>query len=190
SNAATWGSPLVTHTRRSAVALTVLGLFLFWALVVDPTARARLPGPPPPESLPLSELPAEPTIALRLAPESLIASPIVADEAPAKREPSTETITVLSGNSLIGLLQHAGIAPSAAQSAIDALAGKWDPRALKTGQQIALLRDDAGVKQLRLTPDLQRDLVLTRGSDGNYIASVMPRDILTVPLRIAGTIDS
>jgi len=181
---------LVTHTRRSAVALTVLGLFLFWALVVDPTARARLPGPPPPESLPLSELPAEPTIALRLAPESLIASPIVADEAPAKREPSTETITVLSGNSLIGLLQHAGIAPSAAQSAIDALAGKWDPRALKTGQQIALLRDDAGVKQLRLTPDLQRDLVLTRGSDGNYIASVMPRDILTVPLRIAGTIDS
>jgi murein DD-endopeptidase MepM/ murein hydrolase activator NlpD len=90
----------------------------------------------------------------------------------------------------MSLLQHAGIAATAAQSAIDALTGKWDPRALKIGQQIALLRDDGGVKQLRLAPDLQRDLVLTRGTDGNFIASVMPRDILTVPLRIAGVIDS
>jgi murein DD-endopeptidase MepM/ murein hydrolase activator NlpD len=87
-------------------------------------------------------------------------------------------------------LQHAGISPTAAQSAIDALAGKWDPRGLKIGQQITLLRDESGVKQLRLTPDLQRELVLTRGTDGDYIASAMPRDILTVPLRIAGTIDS
>ena len=47
---------MVTHSRRSAVALTVLGLFVFWALVVGPTARARLPSPGMPESLPLSQL--------------------------------------------------------------------------------------------------------------------------------------
>ena len=40
------------------------------------------------------------------------------------------------------------------------------------------------------TPALQRELVLTRGTDGNYIASVTQRDILAVPLRIAGTIHS
>lgn len=189
SNAATWGSPLVTHSRRSAVALTVLGLFFFWALVVDPTARARLPAPPPPEELPLSE-PQAPSVSAppTIAPPA-IASPAVTNEAPSAKA-APETITVHSGDSLKGLLQHVGIAAAAAQSAIDALAGKWDPRALKIGQEIALLRDDGGVKQLRLNPDPQRDLVLTRGSDGNYIASVMQRDILTVPLRIAGTIDS
>ena len=181
---------MVTHTRRSAVALTVLGLFCFWALVVDPTARARLPAPGLPESLPLDEAKVPATIApppVIAAP--LLESPVATGEAPAQQAAS-ETITVRLGDSLMSLLQHAGIASTAARSAIDALAGKWDPRALKIGQQIALLRDGSGVKQLRLTPDLQRDLVLTRGTDGNYIASVMPRDILAVPLRIAGTIDS
>ena len=185
---------MVTHTRRSAVALTVLGLFCFWALVVDPTARARLPAPALPESLPLEEAKVPPTIVAPDISATILEtpvgeSPVVADEAPIPQAAS-ETITVRPGDSLMSLLQHAGIAPGAARSAIDALARKWDPRALKIGQQLALLRDDAGVKQLRLTPDLQRDLVLTRGTDGNYIASVMPRDILAVPLRVAGTIDS
>jgi murein DD-endopeptidase MepM/ murein hydrolase activator NlpD len=176
---------LVTHSRRSAVALTVLGLFFFWALVVDPTARARLPSPGLPEALPLIQPKAGPATIM-----PAIVTPPMATTAAQAPEAAGETITVQSGDSLMGLLQHAGIAVAAAQSAIDALTGKWDPRALKIGQQIALLRDDSGVKQLRLAPDLQRDLVLTRGTDGNFIASVMPRDILTVPLRIAGTIDS
>ena len=170
---------MVTHSRRSAVALTVLGLFFFWALVVDPTARARLPSPGLPEALPLAQ-PKSPPAHL----------PQVAAIEARTDDAAAEIMTVQSGDSLMGLLQHAGIAPAAAQSAIDALAGKWDPRALKIGQEIALLRDDSGVKQLHLTPDLQRDLVLTRGTDGNFIASVMPRDILAVPLRIAGAIDS
>jgi murein DD-endopeptidase MepM/ murein hydrolase activator NlpD len=180
---------LVTHTRRSAVALTVLGLFIFWALAVDPTARARLPAPGLPESLPLDELEASPTVALRLDPASIVAMPLATDEAPAPQA-VTDTITVRSGDSLASLLQRAGMPFAAARAAIEALARKWDPRALKIGQQLALLRDDSGVKQLRLTPDLQRDLVLTRGTDGNYIASVIPRDILAVPLHIAGMIDS
>jgi murein DD-endopeptidase MepM/ murein hydrolase activator NlpD len=177
---------LVTHSRQSAVALTVLGLFVFWALVVGPTARARLPSPALPEAL-LSQQTKTPTT---IAPPP----PVVAFEPPASETPAPETagetITVQSGDSLMGLLQHAGITATAAQSAIDALVGKWDPRALKIGQEIGLLRDDTGVKQLHLTPDLQRELVLTRGTDGNYMASVTRREILTVPLRIAGTIDS
>jgi murein DD-endopeptidase MepM/ murein hydrolase activator NlpD len=183
-NADNWGSPLVTHSRQSALALTVLGLFFFWALV-GPTARARLPSAGLPESLPLAQQTKTPAT---IAPATLAASET---DAPQAASPSSvETITAQSGDSLMSLLQHAGIAPTAAQSAIDALAGKWDPRALKIGQEIALLRDESGVKQLHLTPDLQRELVLTRGSDGNYMASVTHREILAVPLRVAGTIDT
>ncbi len=171
---------MVTHSRQSAVALTVLGLFVFWALVVGPTARARLPSPALPESLSLNQQ-------IKTTPPTIAPPAIAASETP---ETAVETITAQSGDSLMSLLQHAGITPTAAQSAIDALAGKWDPRALKIGQEIALLRDDAGVRQLHLTPDLQREIVLTRGTDGNYIASVTQRDILAVPLRITGTIDS
>ena len=174
---------MVTHSRRSAVALTVLGLFLFWALVVDPTARARLPSPALPESLPLAVQRAQPTI----EPASVPAVALAETLAPRS---TVETITVQSGDSLMAILQHAGISAPAAQSAIDALAGKWDPRSLQIGQEIALTRDESGVKQLRLAPDLQRDLFLTRGADGDFIASTMPRDILTVPLRLSGTIDS
>jgi murein DD-endopeptidase MepM/ murein hydrolase activator NlpD len=173
---------LVTHSRQSAVALTVLGLFVFWALVVGPTARARLPSPALPESLPLNQQ-------IKATPPTIAPPAVAASETPAL-ETAVETITAQSGDSLMSLLQHAGITATAAQSAIDALTGKWDPRVLQIGQEIALLRDDAGVKQLHLTPDLQRELVLTRGTDGNYIASVTQRDILAVPLRIAGTIDS
>jgi murein DD-endopeptidase MepM/ murein hydrolase activator NlpD len=178
---------LVTHSRRSAVALTVLGLFFFWALVVDPTARARLPAPALPESSPLSEPTAAPAPPIVASPP--VVAPPVAYQAPPSQA-ATETITARSGDSLMSLLQRVGITPTAARSVIDALARKWNPRALKVGQEIALLRDETGVKQLRLTPDLQRYLLLTRGADGNYIASAMPRDILAVPLRIAGTIDS
>ncbi len=160
-----------------------MGLFLFWALVVDPTARARLPSPALPESLPLATPRIQPTI------EPTSEPPAALTEAPAPQA-AVKTITVQSGDSLMGILQHAGISATAAQGAIDALAGKWDPRSLRIGQEIALTSDDSGVKQLRLAPDMQRDLFLTRGVDGNFIASVMPRDILTVPLRIAGTIDS
>lgn len=105
-------------------------------------------------------------------------------------EASIETLTAQSGDSLMSLLQGAGMSAAAAQDAIDALAGKWNPRGLKAGQAIAVTHDQAGVKELKLSPDIGHDLVLTRGADGSYIASLMSRDILTVPLRLSGTIDS
>lgn len=167
---------MVTHSRQSAVALTVLGLFLFWALVVDPTARARLPsarvmGPP------------TPTV------QTTLATP-PRESAAAARQPALQTLTVQPGDSLMSLLQAVGIAPAAARSAIDALATKWNPRALKAGQTITLSRDGSGIRELSLTPDIGHDLVLTRGVDSRYIVSLVPRDILIVPSRVAGRIDS
>lgn len=148
---------------------------MFWALVIGP-ARARLPT----ASLP----PAAPVVQPTIAP------PPVTAQAPAAAKVATETVTVQPGDSLMSLLQHAGMTPTIAQTAIDALAATWNPRGLKTGQEIAVMRDEDGIKQLRFAPDLQRNLVLTRGSDGNFTAASLPRDILTVPLRVAGTIRS
>lgn len=154
---------------------------MLWALVIGP-ARARLPAA---ASLP----PVAPVIQPSITPP---ADTQASAEPPASAAPhvAVETITVQPGDSLMSLLQHTGIVPTAAQSAIDALAGKWDPRGLKTGQEIAVTRDEDGVKELRFAPDLQRNLVLTRGGDGNFTAATLPRDILNVPLRVAGTIRS
>lgn len=166
---------MVTHSRQSAVSLTVLGLFVFWALVIAP-ARARLPAI---SSLPSVAPTIEPTVA-----------PMPSALAAAAPHLAIETITVQPGDSLMSLLQRAGIAPTAAQTAIDALADKWNPRGLKTGQEIAITRDEDGVKELRFAPDLQRNLVLTRGGDGRFTAASLPRHILNVPLHVAGTIRS
>jgi murein DD-endopeptidase MepM/ murein hydrolase activator NlpD len=153
----------------------VLGLFVLWALVFDPTAGAKLL----PATTSLSETQPVPTA-------MAVASPVVkrTDVAPSR------IVTVHSGDTLMSLLQRAGIAALPAQSAVDALTRNWDPRELKIGQEIALDLDGDGLKRLRLSPDLQRDLVLTRGGDGRYQAAAMPRDLVRVPTRVAGTISS
>lgn len=170
---------MVTHSRRSALALTVLGLFVLLALVFDPTAGAKL-------------LPATaPVPAAHALPDSSAVAPstIVTRADPVLVAPA-RIVTVRPGDTLMSLLQRAGVAAAPAQSAIDALTRSWDPRALKIGQEIALDLVGGDLKQLRLSPDLQHELVLTRGSDGRYEAATVSRDLLRVPTRAAGTISS
>ncbi len=143
----------------------VLGFFVLCALVFDPSAGAKLP-------------PISPTPRASIAP------------APPPSSKPQHIVTVQQGDTLMSLLQQAGVAALPAQTAIDALKRLWDPRELKIGQEIALDLDDSGLKQLRLAPDLQRDLVLTRAHGGDYQATALPRDLLRVPSRVAGTIST
>ena len=156
---------VVTQSRRSALAITVLGLFVLWALVFDPVAGAKLPAPPPPLQAPPPQLittfPALPRI-----------------------------VTVQRGDTLMSLLQGAGIAATPAQAAIDVLKRRFDPRDLKIGQEIALGLDETGLRELRLTPDLQHSLRLLRGDDGRYDLATLPRDLTRVTTRIDGAISS
>ena len=176
---------MVTHSRQSAVALTVLGLLVFWAVVVSPVAPARLLSPSPATLFaPTYEWCSQPYAAPTLTVDALPAPP------PTKPTLTTETVKVQSGDSMMSLLQRAGITVTTAQTAIDALSGKWDPRSLKTGQEIVVTRDNAGVKQLRLSPDMQHNLLLSRSGNGVFTAALVSRDLMTVPLRVAGTIDS
>jgi murein DD-endopeptidase MepM/ murein hydrolase activator NlpD len=154
----------------------VLGLFVLWALVFDPTAGAKLL----PATAPLSE--SQPVQAAMVVAPPPIATRT--DVAPSRM------VTVRSGDTLMSLLQRAGVAALPAQSAVDALTRNWDPRELKIGQEIALDLDGGELKQLRLSPDPQRELMLTRGSGGSYTFAAVPRDLVRVPTRVAGTISS
>lgn len=145
----------------------VLGFFVLWALVFDPTAGAKLP----PAAVPA------------LAPALLPETPV----APA---PLPLSVTVRPGDTLMIVLQQAGVAAAPAQAAIDALKREWDPRELKIGQEIGLALDGGGVKEFRLAPDLQREIVLTRDGDGRYSAGAIPRSLARMPRRVAGTITS
>ncbi len=145
----------------------VLGLFVLLALAFDPTAGAKLPPPAAP-----------------------LASPPIAAIAPPAPSTPPQILTVRAGDTLMSLLQRAGLAATAAQTAIDALMRRWNPRELKIGQEIALGLDHGGLKQLRLSPDLQHDLVLTQDSDGHYEVAALARDLIRVPTRVAGNISS
>jgi murein DD-endopeptidase MepM/ murein hydrolase activator NlpD len=155
---------VVTNSRRSALALTVLGLFVVLALVFDPTAGAKLP-PPPPVQVPAIETQPAPAVPLHAR-------------------------IVQQGDTLMNLLQQAGVAAVPAQAAIDALKRDWDPRELKIGQEIGIGLDEGGLKELRFAPDLQRLIVLTRGDDGRFDAFSTARNLGRVPVRIAGAISS
>lgn len=167
------GVRVVTQSRRSALALTVLGFFVLWALVFGPSAGAKLPPP----AAPAGPAPVAPTAALTPAPEP--PSP-----------PPSHIIRVRPGDTLMGLLRQAGVAPAPAQAAINALKTNWDPRGLQVGQEIAVALDQDGLKELRLSPDLHSNLILKRGEDGHFDTTTVPRALIHVPVRVAGTVSS
>jgi murein DD-endopeptidase MepM/ murein hydrolase activator NlpD len=165
------GAGVVTHSRRSALALMVLGLFVFWALIFDPTAGAKLP----------------PATAPGRQPSGL---PIAARESAEASTTTSQILRVHAGDTLMGLLQQVGVSAAPAQAAIEALRPNWDPRGLQIGQEIAIGLDEDGLKELRLSPDFQSDLILKRGDDGHFDAATVPRDLTRVPARVAGTVTS
>lgn len=176
---------MVTQSRRSAIAMLVLGLFIFWALLFDPTAGAKLP----PAAVSARNAPAPQAEPAQTA-SATASEP--ADETPAADETpvasALQTLRVRAGDTLMGLLQQLGIGAAPAQAAINALKPEWDPRGLQVGQEIAVGLDEDGLKELRLSPDFQSDLILTRGDDGHFDASTVPRDLDSVPLRVAGVV--
>ncbi len=169
------GKRLVTHSRKSALALTVLGLFFVLALAFDPTAGARLPAPHEKAEI--------------AAHETETVPPVVPALPPAIAETNKpHTVTVQSGDTMAVLLQHEGLSPTVAQSVVESLKSTWDPRDLKIGQEITLSLDDKGLTRLETSPDLQRNVVLSRRPDGRYEAKALSRDLIRVPWRVGGKI--
>jgi murein DD-endopeptidase MepM/ murein hydrolase activator NlpD len=158
---------VVTQSRRSALALVVVGFFFLWALALDPSAGAN-----PPAAVPLRP------------------APLGADAAPVPAPKPMQIFRAQEGDTLMGLLQQAGVNAAPAQAAIDALKTNWDPRGLQIGQEIAVRLDEDGLEELRLSPDLHSNLILKRGEDGGFDTASVPRKLTRVPVRVAGSVSS
>ncbi|MEJ2027732.1 MAG: nitrous oxide reductase accessory protein NosL, partial [Limibacillus sp.] len=106
----------------------------------------------------------------------------------------TETLTVESGDTLMGLLTEAGIARGEAYEAITALEEVFSPRRLRAGQEITVALSDeaeaASLMSLVLQPDPETDVSVDRGDSGSFVALAKPRELTRGAEYGRGTIES
>jgi murein DD-endopeptidase MepM/ murein hydrolase activator NlpD len=109
-----------------------------------------------------------------------------------------KVIQVRRGDTLFKLLTKAGISDSEAQAASHSLSDVFSPSDLKVGQEITLnFATGAGPDEtdgnkliaLKLTPSVERDVKLTRDSEGQFVAAAVDRPLTERIDRAAGDID-
>jgi murein DD-endopeptidase MepM/ murein hydrolase activator NlpD len=108
----------------------------------------------------------------------------------------TEQITVRRGDTLMDILDRAGIAPSEAHAAVQSLLRVYDPRRLRAGQELliraAQAPAEAGARRLiGLDFDLDFDhtVRVSRGADGSYASAKVARPQRRDLVHRAGIID-
>lgn len=108
----------------------------------------------------------------------------------------TEQITVRRGDTLMDILNRAGIASSEAHAAVQSLRTVYDPRRLRAGQELLIRAAhepaDAGTRRLvGLDFDLDFDhaVRVTRGPDGSYATAKVARPQRRDLLHRTGVID-
>jgi murein DD-endopeptidase MepM/ murein hydrolase activator NlpD len=110
------------------------------------------------------------------------------------RQRSTEQVTVRRGDTLIDILNRAGIAQAEAHAAVQSLRTVYDPRHLRAGQELLIRAEDesAGTRRLiGLDFDLDFDhaVRVTRGADGRYATAKVDRPQRRDLVHRAGIID-
>ncbi len=110
-----------------------------------------------------------------------------------------EVVEVGSGDTLIGLLQRAGIGTGEAYGAVNALQAVFSPRGLRPGQQIELaleLQENSNgeaksrLAGLSLRASIEEDVQLRRDADGEFVAESVARPLARGIDGAAGTIRS
>ena len=126
------------------------------------------------------------------APASAVAALVTPVEAaePVPVVAESRVVRVETGDTLMGLLVDAGVAPVDAQEAIAALKPVWNPRDLKVGQDIALRFSAERLQELRFTPALDRDLIVQRGDTGHFIGRAEQRPLRRTVELATGAIHS
>ena len=104
--------------------------------------------------------------------------------------PDARIVRVGTGDTLMGVLVEAGVAPGDAQDAITALKPVWNPRDLKVGQEISLQFTAERLHELRFTPALERDLIVQRGDAGHFAARAEQRPLTRTVELASGAIHS
>ena len=119
-------------------------------------------------------------------------------------EPYSVTLTVESGDTLMGLLTEAGLDRPQAHRAIQAMADVYSPRKLKPGHSFDLFLEPATgdipatLRELTFAPDLTKTVRVTRtdASEADtdagieFIADATDRPVITRLSRSEGSIDS
>jgi murein DD-endopeptidase MepM/ murein hydrolase activator NlpD len=135
------------------------------------------------------------------AAEKAIVAPAPYAVFPAEPEvPLVKVVAVEKGDTLLDILLASGVDRTEAVGAIDALDGVFRPKDLRPGHEITLSFNtldehpvaDATLQlaSLSLQPSVERDVVVNRGGNGEFIAAEIERP-LQLQLAIgAGTIDS
>lgn len=121
--------------------------------------------------------PAPTTIAATAAPTAPVQ--------PAPAVTDSRVVRVETGDTLMGLLVDAGVAPGDAQEAITALKPVWNARDLKVGQEITLQFTAERLQELRFTPALDRDLIARRGEGGGHFGARAEQRALTRTVELA-----
>ena len=108
-----------------------------------------------------------------------------------------KTVVLGRGDTLSVALTRAGGTREEAEAAIVAFRKVHNPRRLRVGQTLSLAFDpasesDAAPRLASLALDVapDRDVVVTRGDDGNFMPSVVDRPLERILQRTVGTIDS
>jgi murein DD-endopeptidase MepM/ murein hydrolase activator NlpD len=110
---------------------------------------------------------------------------------------SVEQVTVQRGDTLIDILDRAGIDQAEAHAAVQSLRSVYDPRRLRTGQELMITAaagesDDEDAKRLiGLALDLNFDhsVRVTRNADGSYVTARVDRPQQRQIVRRLGTIE-
>jgi murein DD-endopeptidase MepM/ murein hydrolase activator NlpD len=144
-------------------------------------------------------------VAARISPVSVAATapavPVEEDVFPPEPEtPLVKVVAVEKGDTLIDILLASGVDRTEAAGAIEALDGLFRPKDLQPGHEITLSFNkldadpaaDASLQlaSLSLQPSIERDVVVNRGDNGDFIASAIERPLELQVALAAGTIDS
>lgn len=105
-------------------------------------------------------------------------------------------VMVRRGDTLLDLLLNAGIPRADAHEAVSALRSVFNPRELRPGQEITLMLkplstgEQPGLIGASFAANAERDINLSRDSDGRFTALGRDRDLRRELVRASGTVRS
>lgn len=115
----------------------------------------------------------------------------------------TETVSVGSGDTLMGLLTEAGAQRLDAYNAIEAMTPLYDPRKLRAGQELDLFFEEYAqangegdletvrlLTKISMKTDVDRQVEIARNNEGQYAGLELVADLTTGHVHARGTIDS
>ena len=131
------------------------------------------------------------------APPAAPAEPAVLVAPPPVPEPVAPTLAEVElrrGDTLLDVLQEAGIGPAEAYQAVGSLREVADLRRLQVGQRLGLALDPAGTAEamlarLVLPLDTATEIHLVRAEDGSFAAESVERTLRRQTVAVAAPID-